>query len=356
MDPLTIKIEAGKGYEVLVGPGLLQRCGDIAASLIEPGRLAVITDRTVAELYLDPVVSSFRGAGFGVCTFSFPAGEGSKNIETFSGILEFLAKERLTRSDCLAALGGGVVGDLAGFAAGCYLRGVRFLQLPTTLLAAVDSSVGGKTAINLGAGKNLAGLFLQPAAVLCDTDSIAALPPAVLADGLAEAIKTGILSGERLFSLLEEGGAADRLPEIIALSVRFKGDIVKADEFEAGPRRLLNLGHTVGHAIEKCSGYRITHGRAVAAGIAVITRAAARLKFCSAHTAARIERVLLQNGLPVTTPFPAGELAAAALSDKKRDGQKITLVLPRKIGDCSFWTVEVAGLRSLIEAGLEVVR
>ncbi len=229
MDTLTIDIDAGTGYEVMVGPELLQRCGDIAARLVGPRRVAVITDETVEKLYLDPVVRSLTGAGFRVCTFSFPAGEGSKNIGTLSAILEFLAEEGLTRSDCLAALGGGVVGDLAGFAAGCYLRGIRYLQLPTTLLAAVDSSVGGKTAVNLRGGKNMAGLFLQPAAVLCDTGCLATLPPPVLADGLAEAIKTGILSGEELFSLLE-GDAAGRLSEIIALSVRFKGDIVKADD------------------------------------------------------------------------------------------------------------------------------
>ena len=355
MDTLTIDIDAGTGYEVMVGPELLQRCGDIAARLVGPRRVAVITDETVEKLYLDPVVRSLTGAGFRVCTFSFLAGEGSKNIGTLSAILEFLAEEGLTRSDCLAALGGGVVGDLAGFAAGCYLRGIRYLQLPTTLLAAVDSSVGGKTAVNLRGGKNMAGLFLQPAAVLCDTGCLATLPPPVLADGLAEAIKTGILSGEELFSLLE-GDAAGRLSEIIALSVRFKGDIVKADECEAGPRRILNLGHTVGHAIEKCSGYRITHGRAVAAGIAVIARAAVKLGFCSAGTATRIEKTLLENGLSVTVPFSADELTAAALGDKKRSGEEITLVLPRQIGDCFLWTIAVADLHSVIAAGLEVIR
>ena len=225
--------------------------------------------------------------GFRVCTFSFPAGEGSKNIGTLSAILEFLAEEGLTRSDCLAALGGGVVGDLAGFAAGCYLRGIRYLQLPTTLLAAVDSSVGGKTAVNLRGGKNMAGLFLQPAAVLCDTGCLATLPPPVLADGLAEAIKTGILSGEELFSLLE-GDAAGRLSEIIALSVRFRA-ISSSRRVRGRPAPILNLGHTVGHAIEKCSGYRITHGRAVAADCRH-RPAAVKLGCCSAGTAARIEK------------------------------------------------------------------
>ncbi len=272
---------------------------------------------------------------------------------TLEAILEFLAAERFTRTDCIAALGGGVAGDLAGFAAGCYLRGIRYLQLPTTLLAAVDSSVGGKTAVNLKAGKNLAGLFLQPAAVICDTDCLASLPPAVFAGGMAEAIKTGILAGEALFSLLEEEGAGERLPDIIARCVAYKGRVVEADEREAGPRRILNLGHTVGHAIEKCSDFTLPHGHAVAAGMAVMARASLRLGYCRPACVARIESVLLKHDLPVTAPFTAAELAEAAQGDKKRAGGRITLVIPRDVGDCTLREIPLPELEGVISAGLE---
>ena len=355
MNTATVHINVGKGYHVTVGSGLLDYCGAIAGALLKPCRIAVITDTVVETLYLARASESLAGAGFGVSHFAFPAGERSKSMGTLTRILEFLAGEKFTRTDCLVALGGGVAGDIAGFAAGCYLRGIRYLQLPTTLLAAVDSSVGGKTAVNLEAGKNLAGLFLQPEAVICDTGCFASLPPRILADGAAEAVKTGILAGEELFSLFESGagGVKDKLPEIVARCVAYKGRIVEADELESGPRRLLNLGHTVGHAIEKLSGYGISHGHAVAAGVAVIARAAVRLGRCSAACAARIEKTLLENSLPVTTTFNAAGLAAAALADKKRAGEEITLVLPREIGDCILWKIAVKELQGIIDAGLE---
>lgn len=353
MPMITVPIEAGGGYKVTIGSGLLERCGSIFGGTIERCRIAVITDTVVEKLYREPVCESLSAAGFAVTLFSFPAGERSKNMGTLSAILEFLAQERLTRTDCLAALGGGVVGDLAGFAAGCYLRGIRYLQLPTTLLAAVDSSVGGKTAVNLQGGKNLAGLFLQPAAVICDTASLATLPPAHFADGVAEAIKTAVLSGEPLFSLIEAGVTGENLREAIAGCIAFKGRVIEADEFEAGPRRILNLGHTVGHAIEKCSGYRISHGRAVAAGTAVIARAAVKLGWGRPGSAARIERALVKNDLPVSAPFNAAELAEAALSDKKRTGNEITLVIPQEIGNCVLRKIAVAELPHIIAAGLE---
>ncbi len=353
MPLITVPIEAGGGYEVTIGRGLLKSCGSIVGHAIERCRIAVITDTVVEELYLEPVRASLTAAGFAVTVFSFPAGERSKNMGTLAAILEFLAAERLTRTDCLVALGGGVVGDLTGFAAGCYLRGLRCLQLPTTLLAAVDSSVGGKTAVNLQGGKNLAGLFLQPSAVICDTASLDTLPPDLFADGIAEALKTAVLSGEPLFSLLENGATRESLSDIIAGSIAFKGRVIEADEFEAGPRRILNLGHTVGHALEQCSGYRISHGHAVAAGLAVIARAAVKLGWGRPGSAARIERALQKNNLPVSTSFTAGELAEAALSDKKRTGNEITLVIPQEIGNCVLRKIAVAELPKIIAAGLE---
>ena len=349
----TIQVYTSPAYGVSIGGGLLKSCGQHLRDVLAPCRVAVITDSTVAPLYLKTVTGSLEGAGFTVCSYIFPAGEGSKNFTTLSAILEFLAEQHLTRTDCVAALGGGVTGDMAGFAAACYLRGIRCVQLPTTLLSAVDSSVGGKTAIDLKAGKNLAGAFLQPAAVLCDTDCLRSLPPEVFADGAAEAIKTGVLDDESLFALFEDGTLTAAPEEVIARCVGYKAGVVERDEKEQGERRLLNLGHTVGHAIEKCSGYAIPHGHAVAAGLAVIARSAEALGWTEEPVAARIAACLAKNGLPTGTDFSAEALAEAALADKKRTGGDITLVIPKKIGVCELKKVPVAELLSIIRAGLE---
>ena len=348
----TIPVRTSPSYNVTIGPGLLPQCGERLREVMEPCHMAVITDSNVAPLYLERVKNSLEAAGFTVSTCSFPAGEASKNFSTLSGILEFLARRRLTRADCVAALGGGVTGDMAGFAAAVYLRGVKYVQLPTTLLAAVDSSVGGKTAVDLSAGKNLAGAFLQPAAVLCDTDCLATLDPHFFADGAAEAIKTGVLCDEDLFAMFEDGALKTDPAQVIARCVRYKAGVVERDEKEQGERKLLNLGHTVGHAIEKCSGYAITHGHAVAAGMAVMARAAEVLGWTEGPLAQRLAHCLEKNALPTGTSFSAEVLSDAALSDKKRAGGEITLVVPRRVGRCELKTVPVADLLPIIRAGL----
>ena len=349
----TIQVHTSPAYEVAIGPGLLADCGRRLLPVLGPCRVAVVTDSTVAPLFLDTVAASLREAGFTVSTVVFPAGEGSKNLSTLSTILEALAEARLTRTDCVAALGGGVTGDMAGFAAACYLRGIRCVQLPTTLLSAVDSSVGGKTAIDLKAGKNLAGAFLQPSAVLCDTDCLASLPADVFADGAAEAIKTGVLDDESLFALFEDGTLTAAPGSVIARCVRYKAGVVERDEKEQGERKLLNLGHTVGHAIEKCSGYTIPHGHAVAAGLAIIARAAETLGWTEEPIAARIAACLAKNGLPTGAEYSAEALAEAALADKKRAGGDITLVIPQRIGACTLKKMPVTELLPVIRAGLE---
>mgnify|MGYP000680823350 CR=1 FL=1 len=348
-----VSIDTKSRYDVLIGPGLLHSCGDLLRAVLGSCRAAVVTDGSVDRLYLPAVEESLHKAGYETCAFSFPAGERSKNMATLSALLEFLAENHITRTDCVIALGGGVAGDLAGFAAGCYLRGVRYVQMPTTLLAAVDSSVGGKTAVDLAAGKNLAGVFHQPSAVICDTDCFDTLTQETFACGMAEAIKTGVLAGEELFSLLETGKAKERVDEIVARCVAFKGKVVAEDEFEAGLRKTLNLGHTVGHAVETCSGYAIPHGQAVAIGMAVIARAAEKLGYCGRETASRIMNALENNNLPTKADFSAEELAKAALKDKKRAGGNITLVFPRAIGDCALETVPVERLSHVIRLGLE---
>lgn len=349
----TIPVRVRPPYDVRIGSGLLGRCGDYLAALLGQRRIAVLADDTVASLYLDTVTAALEDAGFAVCSHIFPSGEGRKNLSTLTELLEFLASEHLTRTDCVAALGGGVVGDMAGFAAAVYLRGIRYVQLPTTLLAAVDSSVGGKTAIDLAAGKNLAGAFLQPAAVLCDTECLQSLPADVFADGAAEAIKTGVLSDESLFALFEDGTLTAAPADVIARCVAYKAGVVERDETEQGERKLLNLGHTVGHAIEACSGFCIPHGHAVAAGLAVMARAAERLGWTQEPIAGRIAACLAKNDLPTGTDFSAQDLARAALSDKKRAGDTITIVVPRRIGTCQLHKLPVAELEHLIAAGLE---
>lgn len=348
----TIPVHTAPPYQVAVGSGLLAACGPRLREVLSPCRIAVITDSHVAPLYLERVCESLQSAGFSVVSRVVPAGEQHKTMATLAQLLEFLAEEHLTRTDCVAALGGGVIGDMAGFAAAVYLRGIRCVQLPTTLLSAVDSSVGGKTAVDLSAGKNLAGAFFQPAAVLCDTDCLSTLPPEILADGAAEAIKTGVLCDESLFSLFESGSL--NLPEIITRCVSYKAGVVERDPTEQGERKLLNLGHTVGHAIERCSGFAIPHGHAVAAGLAIMARAAETRGWTDGPLAERITACLAQNKLPTGTDYSAEALAQAALSDKKRAGDTITVVVPRQIGVCELRKLPVSQLQSLIAAGLEV--
>lgn len=352
MELRKIKIAVSPAYPVFIGSGLLCRSGETAAALPRCHSAAVITDTAVGPLYLDRVESSLRRAGLSVCSYLYPAGEAAKTLSTLSDILEFLSEHRLTRTDCVLALGGGVCGDMAGFAAGCYLRGISFIQIPTTLLAAVDSSVGGKTAVDLPQGKNLAGLFHQPAAVLCDTDCLRTLPETELACGAAEAVKTGVLAGDGLFSLLENGFPPD-WTEIIAQCVACKGRIVESDPEERGLRRTLNLGHTMGHAIERCSNFAVPHGQAVSVGLACAARAAQRLGWTEEPCAARIVSALTRCRLPVFPPFSAKELAAAALNDKKRSGDSIALVIPARIGKCALKTIPVTGLENFFSAGME---
>ena len=348
----TIEVSASKLYHVQIGSGLLPTLGPRAVSLGRVKKVCIVSDSNVWPLYGAAADASLHAAGLETCAFVFPAGESSKNGSTFLELLNFLARNRLTRSDLLVALGGGVVGDLTGFAAACYQRGIRFIQVPTTLLAAVDSSVGGKTAIDLPAGKNLAGAFWQPSLVLCDTDCLATLPENIFRDGCAEVIKTAILFDEALFlELVRDGLRFDR-EAVIAACVRHKRDIVNADEFDRGQRNLLNLGHTFGHAVERLSDFSLSPGNAVAIGTAIAARAAARKGICTQGTATRIMWLLERFGLPLFTHHTAEEILDAALSDKKRSGDTVSLILPRMIGDCAIVPTPIRELESFIQAGL----
>jgi len=262
----SICVKASNEYQVMIGRGLLPMLGEQIASVCKPQTVAIISDSTVWPLYGETAAKSIENAGFTVISFVFPAGEASKNGETYLQALNFLAEAKVTRTDCIVALGGGVVGDLAGFTAATYLRGVSYIQVPTTLLAAVDSSVGGKTAIDLPAGKNLCGAFYQPRLVLCDTDTLSTLPQDIFRDGCAEVIKYGILYDPVLFGHLEKTGLNFDREAVITRCVELKRDVVAEDEFDTGARMKLNLGHTIGHGVEARSNFSLSHGKSVSIG------------------------------------------------------------------------------------------
>lgn len=351
MRSVTVKTSAT--YEVLIGSGLLQKAGEAVKKVISPCKAAIVTDSTVVHLYEETVRKSLTEAGFSVCTFVFPTGEASKNIHTLSHLLEFLAKEEMTRTDLIVALGGGVTGDLAGFGAAVYLRGISFVQIPTTFLAAIDSSVGGKAAVDLEAGKNLAGAFYQPKLVLCDTDVLQTLPEVVFADGIAEALKYGVLGDAALFEKIAGGDFRQDLEEIIETCVSMKRDVVEEDEFDTGKRQLLNLGHTFGHAIEQKSHFQMTHGHAVAIGMHLIAKAAEAKGIAEKGTAAAIAKALEQNQLPKETTFSPAEVAEGTLRDKKRRGGTISFVFPKKIGDCEIVKIPVEEVEALAKMAME---
>jgi 3-dehydroquinate synthase len=346
----TITVNASKTYDINIGFGIIDEAAVILNKI--GAAAAVITDDIVAPLYAQRLEQALSRNKIRIARYVIPHGEASKSTEQLVSLVNFLAKEKLSRTDTVIALGGGVVGDLAGFAAAVYMRGIGFVQIPTTLLAAVDSSVGGKTAINLEAGKNLAGAFYQPDAVLCDISLLSTLTPEVFRDGCAEVIKYGVIADSRLFDSFETP-IKDNLENVVARCVEIKRDIVAEDEFEKSVRKFLNFGHTVGHAIELLSGYETTHGSAVAAGMAIVTRSAARMNICDDKCRQGVLQTLKRYNLPINTAYDAANLANACLADKKRDGGKVTMIFPEKIGKCIMKDIKVEELENVIRLGLE---
>jgi len=348
----TVTVNTSKHYEVKIGSGLLAKLGEEIAPICAKGTAVIVSDSNVWPLYGQAAEESLSRAGIKVLSYVFPAGEQQKNTATYLELVTFLAENRITRSDCLIALGGGVVGDLTGFAAATYLRGIRYIQVPTTLLAAVDSSVGGKTAIDLDVGKNLVGAFCQPTLLLCDIHTLTTLPEEVFRDGCAEVIKYGILYDPELFDELVKTGMNFPREQVITRCVSLKRDVVCQDEFDTGSRMKLNLGHTFGHGIEKCSHYEVSHGYAVATGMAIAARCAAARGICTRETAQKIQNILVQFGFSTRTDYSADMLLDAALSDKKRTGAAVQVILPEKIGCCQIRSTPVEELKFLLEAGL----
>lgn len=343
----VIPVQASKDYSVLIGSGLLSALGaKLLEVLHKPCKIAIISDSNVWPLYGNATVSSLESAGFSIVNFVFSAGESSKNADIYLQILNFLAENQITRSDAVLALGGGVTGDMTGFAAATFLRGIRYIQVPTTLLAMVDSSVGGKTAIDLPAGKNLVGAFYQPTLVLCDLNTLNTLPISVFCDGCAEVIKYGVLYDRNLFDHLASNGLDFDRETVIARCVELKRDVVAEDEFDTGARQKLNLGHTIGHGVETQSNFSITHGQAVAIGMAIVAKSGCKSIY------EELCNVLNKFNLPTTTVFTATQLYASALSDKKRSGGTVNLIIPREIGFCEIVPTPVEKLQSFIEEGL----
>lgn len=348
----SLSVKASAPYDVVIGPGCLARAGEEAAKIFSPGtRAVVVTDSNVQPLYAETVLASLEQAGFpaGLCVF--PAGEEHKRLASVETIYSAFAKHGLTRSDFAVALGGGVTGDMAGFAAATWLRGIRFVQMPTTLLAMIDSSIGGKTGVDLPQGKNLIGAFHQPSRVVIDPDTLSTLPPHFFADGMGEAIKHGCIASRPLFDFLR-GTDARREPErLIRENLLVKRAAVESDEFDNGARMKLNFGHTFGHALETLHGYRgLSHGEAVGIGMVMMTRCGEKAGLTEPGTADEISALLRQYGLPVWDGADPGALVQAAMADKKNRGGVIQLVMLRRIGESYLYPADRSRLAELAEA------
>ena len=329
MEQQKITVKASGTYDILINKGGLSNIGQALKERFKPCTIAILSDDKVFPLYGKTVTDSLEAAGFSTVSHVIPNGEQSKTLDNVTAFIDRMVQAQVTRTDLVLALGGGVVGDMAGFAAAIYLRGIPYIQVPTTLLAAVDSSVGGKTAVDISAGKNLVGAFHQPALVYLDTETLNTLDPSVLRDGFAEVIKYGIILDCKLFDTVSKPVSFD-LTSVIARCIEIKRDIVEQDEFDKGLRGLLNMGHTFGHAIEKLSGFTITHGSAVARGMIIAAKVAKVYGFADYTDV--ITKVVKEYGFETDCPFKADELYSVILSDKKRSGADITLVLPKQIG------------------------
>ena len=368
-EPLRIPVSyPGGGYEILIGDGMSAELGQaLRGAGLTPGRCALVSQPAIAAAQAEPLLASLVEAGFDPALVEMPDGEAHKTLATVAGLLDAFVAAGLDRRSPVIALGGGVVGDVAGFAAATYLRGVPLVQVPTSLLAMVDASVGGKTGVDLPQGKNLVGAFKQPALVVIDPETLRTLPSDEFRSGLAEVVKAGMIGDPGLFEVMEgrRGGVTPplrdtggvtpplrgtggvtpplrgtggvtpplRLPDLIARAVQVKVAVVQEDPFEQGRRAALNLGHTFGHAYETLSGYRLRHGEGVSIGLVAATRLAARLALCDPALPARVENLLERLGLPVQAPgFAPQQVLAAMGADKKRIGGRLRFVLPRALG------------------------
>lgn len=346
-----INVNASQNYDVHIGAGILSVPGNFPLKHFADRTVMIASDDAVAGIYGKQLETILAQAGIRTLKFVFPHGEQSKNLKTYSNLVDAMFAGRMTRSDLIIALGGGVVGDIAGFAAATYQRGVDFIQIPTTLLAAVDSSVGGKTGVDLEGGKNQIGVFHQPIEVICDTDTLKTLPEAEYQNGCAEVIKYAMIGSEKLFLDIDAVPVSEQYENVISKCVAMKRDFVEQDEFDLGIRMLLNFGHTIGHAIEVSSHYSIPHGKAVAIGMAVMTKAAEEMGHCARGSYDELVLMLKQYDLPFESPYTADQLAGIMMTDKKSQGNLITLVVPEKIGKCVPMKISKTEIPEWLRAG-----
>lgn len=339
-----LTVNASKSYDIIIGKGLLEKSGELIGKVSTAKKAVIITDDIVDGLYSKKVGASLEESGIKSLKFVFPNGEKSKSHAVLLELYSFLVKNDVTRGDLLIALGGGVTGDLVGFCAATYLRGVDFVQIPTTLLAQVDSSVGGKTAVNIPEGKNLIGAFKQPLLVISDVDTLSTLSDEIFADGMGEVVKYGMIRSYTLFEKLENGKVKDDLEDIIYECVDIKRAVVENDEFDTGERMILNFGHTLGHALEKKFNFSgISHGKAVAVGMMLVTE-----KCADESTANRLRSCLIANNLPVVAKAELSELYELSVNDKKRLAEKIRIIVCKQIGKAEIITMSMSEFRSFL--------
>ena len=346
MKKLTVNVN--DKYDILIEKGLIKKAGELTKTVLSGKKLVLVSDTNVYPIYGDDVKSSLEAEGYDVYTYIFEAGEASKTTKTVIDMVEFMAQNELTREDGVVALGGGVCGDMAGFAAAIFLRGIKFVQIPTSLLAQVDSSVGGKTAVDLPQGKNLCGAFHQPSLVIIDPNVLDTLTEHYFADGMGEVIKYGCIKSASLFNRLENENPKDFIDDLIFECVDIKRQVVENDEKEHGERALLNFGHTCGHAIEKLWNFEaVSHGEAVGIGMVMITRVSENIGITEKGTTDRIINVLKKNGMKIEDTHSISEIVGAMSADKKRTGNGIKFAMLNSIGDSFIKPVENEDIKKI---------
>lgn len=345
----TKTVSLGIQYSVIIGHDLIANLGSILRKVSDAKTIFIVSDDTVDTLYGCALESTLKSGGYTVHRSTFPHGEKSKNIFQLSEILEQMSELDIKRNDLVITFGGGVTGDLGGLAAALYMRGIAYVQVPTTLLSAVDASVGGKTAINLRNGKNMAGVFWQPKLVLCDCDIIGSLPNEIFCNGMSEVIKHGVIKDSLLLDMIEKNDVREVLLDVIEMNVKIKSAFVTNDEFDRGERQKLNFGHTFGHAIEKASNFTISHGHAVGIGMIFEAKLGEYLHLSDDRISSRIVTLLRKYSIFTRFEYNAKELIQFMRSDKKNDSNKITFIIPRKYGNCTIEKVDINTIERFVE-------
>ncbi len=343
----SIEVNTSRKYNVIVGSGAIDALRISLENVIGAKKIMIVSDDNVAPLHLENLKNKI-GNSFEFFTHVLSNGEEHKNIEAVLGIISDMQDHEFDRNDAVMALGGGVVGDISAFAASVYMRGIDFVNIPTTLLSQVDSSVGGKTGVDFGGAKNIIGSFYQPKLVVCDTDYLNTLPSNIFADGCAEVIKYAFINDPDLLCVIEDG-IRKNIDEVVYRCVRNKNKIVSTDEFDRGLRGLLNFGHTVGHAVESLSAYRISHGSAVSIGMRIITEAFEKADICEKGVSDKLTAVLQANDLPIESGFTAEDIIDVIRKDKKKSGENISVIIPKSLCKCEIEKMSFEKLYSIIK-------